>query len=211
MKIEKIAHSCIVVEESGVRFIFDPGSFSKEASNVSQIDYMIITHEHSDHFDLETIKIIIENNAGLKILTNSSVKNLLADAGIKCDVLESGDSRDCNGVKVEAFGDKHEEIYETIPQVQNTGYLIAEKFYHPGDAYHVIDKKIEVLALPLGSPWGKVGESMDFAKEQKPKKCFPIHDGLLTHLGPYGFVSNKTLTPEGIEFIALKAGEKINL
>ena len=49
MKITKFGHSCLLVEENGVRILFDPGSYSTAQNDVKNIDVVLITHEHSDH------------------------------------------------------------------------------------------------------------------------------------------------------------------
>ena len=151
------------------------------------------------------------NNSEAKIVTISEVGGLLEKEGILFQVVEDGQSADLNGVMLEAFGKEHAPIYEGIENVLNTGYLVADKFYHPGDAYHQISKPVEVLALPLSAPWGKISESIDFAKAVKPKTCFPVHDGMLKELGPFAFVPETILTPLGIEFVVLTAGQMLEL
>lgn len=209
MKIQKINHSCLVVEEEGVKILFDPGVFSKEAADLTGLHYIIITHEHSDHCDIPIIKIIIKNNPEAIIITNSSVGRILDKETIAYEVVDDGKTYDLSGVSLKAFGKDHAFIHKSVPSVENTGYLVAEKFYHPGDAYHVPSKAVEILALPLSAPWGTIGASINYALDVKPKKCFSIHDGMLKFRGPYDFLPKQILAEEGIQY--LEPRDVINL
>ena len=100
-----------------------------------------------------------------------------------------------------------------IPSVENTGYFIANKLFYPGDAFYKPSKPVEVLAVPVAGPWMKVSEGIDYAKEVKPKKCFPVHDGILIPAlqETVQRVTKGGLEGTGIEFIPLKEGEEIEL
>ncbi len=58
MKIKKIGHCCLVIEINGKRIMTDPGSFiNRTGKNWKQcIDLILYTHEHQDHYHLETLK-----------------------------------------------------------------------------------------------------------------------------------------------------------
>jgi L-ascorbate metabolism protein UlaG (beta-lactamase superfamily) len=70
MKITKLGHSCLLVEEKGVNILLDPGVFSSDYQQLQNVDVLLITHEHSDHFDLNGVKKLIANSPNLKIFTN---------------------------------------------------------------------------------------------------------------------------------------------
>lgn len=211
MKIKKIEHSCVVVEEGSVKMLFDPGMFSKSAENITGLHFIIITHKHSDHLDMDLLKKLLASNPQARVITNSDVGGELDKEGIKYEMVDGGKTFDMDGVSLEAFGTQHAPIHKTVPEVENTSYLVGEKFYHPGDAYHKCPKPVEVLALPMSAPWGTVGQSVDYALELKPKKCFSIHDGMLKFRGPYDFVSKGALTPEGIEYLEPDQAKNIEL
>lgn len=80
----------------------------------------------------------------------------------------------------------------------------------PGDAFKVPGKPVDVLALPVAGPWCRVRDSIRYALAVKPKKAFPVHDGMIID-GRGGSIYGapaKFLPPAGIEFLALKAGEE---
>ncbi|MFZ2886630.1 MAG: MBL fold metallo-hydrolase [Minisyncoccia bacterium] len=210
MKITKIGHCCLVIEESGVKIMTDPGSFSTEQNTVTGLDAVVITHEHHDHLHVESMREVMKNNPQAVVISNSSVAKLLEAEGIKAQIVEGTASTAVKNIAIEACDAKHEEIFEEIGQVQNTGYFIGPLFY-PGDAYGDPKKPIDILALPVAGPWCKLADAIRFALRVKPQKAFPVHDAVLVP-GISGFVHmlpQKVLGEKGIDFRPLKAGEVV--
>ena len=203
MKITKFGHCCLLIEEGGLRILTDPGNLTTSQNDLQNIDIILVTHEHSDHFHIDSLKEVIKNNPKVKVVTNKAVGSLLDKEGIKFEILEDGQSREEKGIKLEGFGTTHAELHKTLPSVQNTGYMIAEKFFYPGDAFTNPKRNVEILALPVAGPWMKISESVDFALEVKPKLCFPVHDGILTSPGGSHKVPSIILPEKGIKFIIL--------
>ena len=158
----------------------DPGSYTiAEQGKKKNIDFILITHEHPDHFHVESLKVIMDANPNVLVITNSAVGKLMNEAGLKHEILEGKSSKDFSGIFLEAHDCKHEEIFEEIGQVQNTGYFIGTRLFYPGDSFFNPGKPVEILALPVGGPWVRVRDFMRYVLEVKPKICFPVHDGML--------------------------------
>ncbi len=208
MKITKIGHCCLVIEEAGAKIMTDPGGFSTGQESVTGLDAVIITHEHADHLHVESLQTVIKNNPNAVVITNSSVAKILAEKGIAATVIEGAAASAVKGVAIEALDAKHEEIFGDLGQVQNTGYFIGKLFY-PGDAFPQISKPVEVLALPVAGPWCRIRDAIQFALAVKPKVAFPVHDGMLQidKLGAFHGAPSKVLPENGIAFTPLKAGE----
>lgn len=182
MRITKLGHCAMVVEADGVRLLTDPGSFTVGAQEgVSGLDMILITHEHADHFHIESLHTVVRNNPSVVIITNKAVAKLIADAGIANPVTVVGDGQSsrCKSVLIEGFGHDHAPIVETMGLVENTAYMVANKFYFPGDNFHVPDKPVDVLALPVAGPWMKISEAVHFAKTIGARMAFGVHDGML--------------------------------
>jgi len=224
MKIHKLAHCCLVIDLKAVdkktghsherRILLDPGFYSVEKHiKVNKIDIVLITHEHADHFHIESLKQLIKDQPEVKIITNNSVGEILAKEGIGHHVMEDGNVIDMKGIHIEAYGKNHAVLHSSMPLMSNIGFLISEgsaqgrpaqSFFFPGDAFTLIDKEIDILALPVAGPWMKISEAIDYALQMKPKKAFPIHDAVripTAHLLP-----EKILGANGIEFIKLEEG-----
>jgi L-ascorbate metabolism protein UlaG (beta-lactamase superfamily) len=198
----------MLVEERGIRILIDPGTFSTQQNELKNVDFVLITHEHTDHFHIDSLKLILENNPNIKIVTNGSVGKLLSNEKINYHVVENGQSFDADGVLVEAFGEKHALMHKTLIPVQNTGFFIANKLFFPGDAFTNPNKYVEILALPVAGPWMKLSEAIDYAIEISPKICFPVHDGILKSPGVSHLIPKKILEEEGINFLVLELDQE---
>ncbi len=180
MKLTKFGHCCLLIEENDLRILTDPGDYSTLQNEINNIDLILITHEHSDHLHLDSLKMVLKNNPSVKIFTNHGVGKILTENNISHDFIEHGEEKIIGQLKIEGFGDRHADIYPGIAVVQNTGYFIADKLFYPGDALFNPEKPIEILALPVTAPWLTIAETLDYALALKPRKCFPVHDGMLT-------------------------------
>jgi len=211
MKITKLGHCCLVIEDGKLRILTDPGSYSTAQNKVKNIDIILITHEHADHLHVDSLKTVLSNNPKTKIFTNKDVGKILGREGIKFEILENRQSKLIDGVWIEGFGERHADLYSTVPVVANTGYLIAKKFFYPGDAFYNPKKSIEVLALPVAGPWMKISEAVDYAREIRPKVCFPVHDGMLlpNRIGAAHKIPENALGAVGIKFIVLEEGRTV--
>ena len=204
MKITKFGHCCLLIEENGVRILTDPGTYSMQQSEVKNIDFVLITHEHADHLHIESLQALLKNNPQAKVITNKSVGALLEKENIAFSIVEDGQNSDANGVLIEGFGKDHALMHTSIPPIQNTGYFIADKLFYPGDAFTNPGKQVEVLALPVAGPWMRLLEAIDYAVEVKPKICFPVHEGILKQPGSTHAIPPKVLESEGIKFMVME-------
>ena len=207
MKITKIGHSCLVIEENGVRILTDPGSYTTTQNRLTNIDAVLITHDHQDHCDINSIKIILVNNPGVEIITNPEVQAKLTAEGIAASLLEDAQTKKIKGVTIQGFGKKHAVVYPELPIAVNVGYLIAGRLFHPGDSYTVPTTPVEILAVPAGGPWHKLSESIDYAKLVKPKTAFPIHNAMFKDPKSTGHWQERFLTDAGINYIFIPDGE----
>jgi L-ascorbate metabolism protein UlaG (beta-lactamase superfamily) len=195
----------MLVEEDGRRLLIDPGIFSTGQNDAKDVDVLLITHEHSDHYHLDSIRMIIAHNPAIKIITNRAVGKLLEEAGIAYEPMEHGESRDANGVMIEAMETQHAEIYKTLPRVANTGFFINRRFWYPGDALHDPGRRPEILALPVAGPWIKISEAIDYGLLLRPKIAFPVHDGFVSVPGVFHRWPKLLLEEQGARFDVLEA------
>jgi hypothetical protein len=90
----------------------------------------------------------------------------------------SGDRIDV-GMLIEVVGETHAIIHPDLPDLVNQGYLLNDRLFHPGDQLTTPEKSIEILAVPIGAPWLKSSEVIDYLREIRPTIAFPIHDATL--------------------------------
>jgi len=204
MKITKFGHCCLLIEENGLRVLTDPGSYTEKQNEIKNIDVVLITHEHQDHFHVDSVKKILVNNPQAKIITNSAVNALLSKEGIDSVVVEDGQSLEEKGIVFSGHGKEHAIIYKKWNSVENTGYFIGERLFYPGDAFYNPNKPVEILALPVAGPWCKISEAIEYALEIKPKICFPVHDGGLKSPGVAHRAPSTILPEHNIKFLPLE-------
>src|SRR5574343_330017 len=110
MRIKKLGHCCFIAEpKNGIKVMTDPGAFSTSQLQEKNIDAILITHEHQDHFHIESLRKVLENNPKAVVITNSSVGKLLDETGIKYIKIEEGQKYNLNGVNITGFGNLHAE------------------------------------------------------------------------------------------------------
>lgn len=209
MKLTKYDHSCVLVEDGDTRILIDPGSLTPGFENLTGLTAILVTHQHPDHIDLDRLPTLLENNRGTPIYTDPGTAELVAEAGIEATTVRSGDKLDL-GIAVRVYGEQHAVIHPDIPVVANVGYLLGNRFFHPGDSFHPPDADVQVLGLPTAAPWQKLSEAVDFLREVNPSIAIPIHQGILATPELY-YGHFQRLGPARTEIRIMRSGETIDL
>lgn len=183
MVITKYGHCCLLIEAKGKRILVDPGGFSTGQNQLTDIDIVLITHEHADHCHTESILQITTNNPEAIVVTNTSVAKLLEKLGVDAHILEGRETATITDVTIAAYDGAHVEIFEDFGLVQNTGYFVDDTFFFPGDAYTVPNQPVKILALPVAGPWCKVSDAINYGLAVAPEVAFPVHDATLSEAG----------------------------
>ena len=181
MKITKYEHACFTVEEDGDVLIVDPGGFSTDFISPSGVVAVIVTHEHSDHYDHEQLESIIDKNSDAIIIGNESITSKIE--AFQTKTVAPGDQITVGAFTLEFFGGKHAIIHSSIPQITNLGVMVNDLLYYPGDSFTLTSKSVDTLALPAAAPWMKDSEAIDFLVELHPRFAFPTHDAILSPQG----------------------------
>jgi L-ascorbate metabolism protein UlaG (beta-lactamase superfamily) len=209
MKITKLGHCCLLLELKGVKILTDPGIYTeKEHSKLKGVNYIFITHEHSDHYHLDSLKILMQKNPDALVYTNTSVSRLLAMEGIYHHVVKDSETvlLDDGKISVRGIGMEHAMMHRSVPLSENTGFFFDERLFYPGDSLSTfVNQPVDILALPVAGPWVKISDSIDYALEIKPKYCFPVHDHI-RHSTSHNLPA-RVLAENGIEFFVMEEGD----
>ncbi len=170
MKITHFGHACVLLS-TDQEVLLDPGTLSTGFETLRNLDAVLVTHDHPDHHDPDRLPEL-----------------LTANPAVRFGSVPDG---------VDAVAGEHAVIHPDLPGMANTGYLV-DGVFHPGDAFLPPPGPVKVLLLPIGGPWMKIGEAIDYLRSVKPELAIPIHQAglapahqelhlqLLRGLGPKG-------------------------
>ncbi len=132
MKITKLGHCCLIIEQGETKILTDPGEYSDAQNSVRGITHILITHEHYDHFHVPSLKLVLANNPKAAIYTNSAVGNLMSREKLSYELLQHGDKQKLGSFEVEGIGTEHHVIYKALPLVMNTAMCLITSFFTQG-------------------------------------------------------------------------------
>lgn len=185
MRITHLGHACVLVESHETRVLIDPGAFSGLWHGTSDLDAILVTHQHADHVDPEHAPGLIEANPQAAVYTADDVERTLLLP--RAESVVPGQQLRVGGLQIETVGGDHAIIHQDIPRVHNVGFLLRAEggpvFFHPGDALDAAPAGVDVLALPLMGPWAAMKEHVDFVRALDVPQSIPIHDELLSDRG----------------------------
>jgi L-ascorbate metabolism protein UlaG (beta-lactamase superfamily) len=211
MKVTKIGHCCLIIEDGGTRILTDPGIYTTAQNDVKNVDYVVITHEHGDHLHLDSLKALLNNNPSAMVISNSAVQAILAKKNIKSELVEDGQSKQLGEILIEGLGTKHAEIFEEYGQVLNTGYFFSNKLFYPGDALYNPNRQIDTLAFPTPGSWANMKQSISYVLELKPRLAFPVHDGAFANTNFMYQTFSTLIPPRGVEVIIPELKKQITI
>ena len=163
---------------------------------------LVFTHAHLDHYDPETVRLFLNENTGITVLSPCSVwekvrafggnnNYILFDAGTECTV---------KGIRFTGVKAVHSDPY-AIGVLLDDGN---KKYYVTGDTLYnsaifpYIPQDIYAVFLPVNG----VGNNMNmtdaarFVEKINPKYAVPIHIGMFDSISPNDFVCDKKVIPE---------------
>lgn len=209
-------HSCAVVsvdrpDGSSGQLLLDPGNLTPSLTAVRSLDAVLVTHAHPDHVDPDQIRRL-RRDAPVPIYGDETVQQLLADAGIADTIVADPDLSSVADIPVKISTSVHEGIYPGVPMPVNLTYLIAGTVFAPGDAFAVPDFPVDVLLLPIGAPWMKLADSIDYLRVVAPRVAIPVHDSGLasTHQTLHRSLITR-FAPQATTVAAPALGERLHL
>ncbi len=175
MKLTKFVHACVLVEDDEHVALFDPGVFSWgsglfKLDSLPKLDYVIITHEHEDHFSEEFCQAIIQKFPDVQFIAAKPVATKLRELGAQNVSTASIEN-------VEVLSLAHASMSPLVPDpnVPNITVHYKNRISHPGDNHDLSETK-DILFLPVAGPWGATIDAVRMADKLKPKVIIPIHD-----------------------------------
>lgn len=182
LKITFFKHASLLVEYDGTKIFVDPVSDYADYTKQPKADYILITHEHHDHFDTKAIAAI--ETSDTKIIANPNCQKML-DRG---DAMKNGDVLSITpDMKLEAV-----PAYNTTPgrdkfhpKGRDNGYILTvggTRIYIAGDTEDIPElkqiKNIDIAFLPVNQPYTMTPEqAIKATKIIQPRILYPYHYG----------------------------------
>ena len=190
VEISLIKHASLAISYKGLSIQIDPvislgNNVTDYAAWFPGADYVLVTHEHGDHFDKEALGIL-----GGQIVTNANCAKMLDGNKIKSEakVLANGESAELQeGIRVEAVPayNTTPEHLQFHPKGRDNGYILSLdgfRIYIAGDTEDIPEmasiQDIDVAFLPCNQPYTMTVEQLVHAAQIiKPKVLIPYHFG----------------------------------
>lgn len=186
IKIHALIHASIRIEYDGKEIEVDPvsklGNRTTDYAAFPKADYILLTHEHGDHFDKNAIALLTDNDT--RLITNKRCAGMLGYG----EVMANGDKKEiAPDITVEAvpaynITEGHQNFH---PKGRDNGFILTIdgfRIYIAGDTEDIPEmadiKNIDIAFFPCNQPYTMTPEQLiKAARTVKPKVLFPYHYG----------------------------------
>lgn len=183
LKVTLIGHASLIFEYAGKVIYVDPYSQVGDYSRLPKADFIILTHEHSDHLDTAAINTIKKADTHYIM---SKVCNEILGYG---DVMNNGDEETFAEFTLDAVPaynivNKNPQGAFYHPKGRGNGYIFTfgdKKVYVAGDTENIPEMDalkgiIDIAFLPKNLPYTMTDDMfIDAAKKIQPKVLYPYH------------------------------------
>lgn len=204
MKITKYPQSTFLIESEGKKIIIDPGyvTFGKyPPDHFDQIEAIFITHQHPDHLDKESVERLVK--VGVPLYGNHDVASQFEGEDFEVTKVFHGSDFQVAGFKIKPVDLPHFSLLwcescnqkitpDTITKDKkcslhpgqepkkvegppNTGYLINDLFFHPGDGLEVKDLQVKTASVPIGGPTVDYTQAWNLINSLNAQVVIPMH------------------------------------
>jgi len=212
MQLTHLGHAAVLIETGAVRVLIDPGNLTDGWRGLTDLDAILVTHQHADHVDPDHAAALVIANPQARVLVEPSVVGAVPLD--RAEGFAAGDSATIGDLTVTGVGGEHAIIHADIPGIGNTGLLLSAEgeptLFHPGDALAAIPSGVDVVAVPAYGPWAALKETIDFARAVGAAQGFCIHEGLLAERG-FQLVNGRLEAMTGTDMLDLRDRQPVTL
>ena len=186
VKLHALVHASIRIEFDGKQLLIDPvrklGNRSIDYSTMPKADYILVTHEHFDHFDKDAIKQLSTDHT--QLITNQRCAEMMGYGEVMGNGDEKRISKEISVEAVPAYNTTEGHL-QFHPKGRDNGYVLTLdglRIYIAGDTEDIPEmadiKDIDVAFLPCNLPYTMTPEQCAHAATMiQPTVLFPYHYG----------------------------------
>ncbi|SDY51391.1 MBL fold metallo-hydrolase [Citreimonas salinaria] len=181
--VHPVSHASFVMETPAGTIYVDPVGDVAQYSDFPEPDLILITHEHGDHYNAETLQALMGENTTL--ITNPAVSDMLPE-GLSADtVLANREQTTWQDVTIDAIPayNMTEGRTDFHPEGRDNGYVLTMgdfRVYVSGDTEDIPEMRaledIDVAFVSMNLPFTMTAEAAaDAVKAFQPTYVYPYH------------------------------------
>ena len=159
----------------------DPVQEYLSGASLRKADYILVTHEHQDHFDLSAIEAI--ENGSTQIISNKVVVEQLG-RGRSLANFENIQTEDISIQAFPAYNNSLDRLH-FHPEGRDNGYILSlsdTRIYIAGDTEDIVEMKnllnIDIAFIPVNQPYTMtIDQAVHAAVMINPGILYPYHYG----------------------------------
>lgn len=180
--IEVFTHSSIRITERDLRIYIDPFQFHRERNNA---DYILITHDHYDHFSPSDIQLVAKPSTILVVPENMLEKAKEVEGMVaEIRTVKPGETYDFGDFKVETVAAYNIGKSFHPKEAGWVGYIVmiaGQRIYIAGDTdetEEALNVVCDVALVPIGGTFTMdAREAARLINNIRPKVAIPTHYG----------------------------------
>ena len=182
--VSPVSHASFVMSVPGLVIYNDPVGGKALYDGQPAAGLVLITHEHGDHFEPETLAALVA--ADTKLVVNPAVMEMLpAELKEKATAIANGEKTTVGSVEIEAIPayNTTEDRKKYHPQGRDNGYVLTvdgRRVYIAGDTEDIPEmralKDIDIAFVPMNLPFTMdIDQASSAVAEFKPAVVYPYH------------------------------------
>lgn len=184
IKVHPVAHASFVMETPMGTIYADPVGDAAQYADFPDADLILITHEHGDHYNAETLAALVKENT--QIIANPAVFGMLPDdLKTKASEVANGETANFETLVVEAIPAYNltEDRKQFHPQGRDNGYVLnfeGFRVYISGDTEDIPEMRaltnIDLAFVCMNLPFTMDANAAASAvSEFAPTYVYPYH------------------------------------
>jgi L-ascorbate metabolism protein UlaG (beta-lactamase superfamily) len=182
--VHPVNHASVAISGGGKVIYADPVGDPSMYDGLPKPDLILVTHEHGDHYNAETLAALLGDNT--ELVTNPAVFDMLP-AGLKTKAKSIGNGDNTMGAgfdiaAIPAYNTTADRL-QYHPKGRDNGYILTiagARVYIAGDTEDIPEMRaltgIDIAFVPMNLPYTMaVEQAADGVLAFAPKTVYPYH------------------------------------